>query len=317
MWKIVKWAARLVPGLTLCWFVAGPAPALGEPLADTALGYALYEDDVSWLARAPIDTPAALDEALDRAARHKPDDVTRGWIAYEALAATQSPAFVHGLQARVRTAGRAAVLRRLAVDLAYARNRPAGAGEAIQLVLQSSQADAARVSAAADRFTALGDTLRIVAWASAVETDQAARETRLRTIGAGAAPAWSNRLRLAPLTEAPLADPNAFGGRAFWDAVAGAPAISPFPASPRLAVRPTRAALVDRILTLAALRVLDATSTRTTAMLTEPGTTNCLTLTQLEFRQCVSVTQFSYENAFCLARHGLREPSACLGSLAS
>jgi hypothetical protein len=66
-----------------------------------------------------------------------------------------------------------------------------------------------------------------------------------------------------------------------------------------------------------ALRVLDATSTRTTAMLTEPGTTNCLTLTQLEFRQCVSVTQFSYENAFCLARHGLREPSACLGSLAS
>ena len=68
------------------------------------------------------------------------------------------------------------------------------------------------------------------------------------------------------------------------------------------------------MLTLAALRVLNATdanATRTRALLSDETSTRCLTLARLELRQCVSVMQFPYENAYCLSRHGLSGPAAC------
>jgi hypothetical protein len=188
------------------------------------------------------------------------------------LGAAQAPDFVRGVQARVRAAGRAAVLRRLNADVTYARLRPAGSAQAIAFALRASGVDQTSATAAADRFIALGDTLRTADWAAATEHDQADREARLRAFS---------------------------------------------PPAPQHSA-PVRGAVMDRILTLAALAILDATTTqsaRVNALLDDDHAANCLTLTQLEYRQCVSVTQFGYENAFCLARHGVREPAACLSSL--
>jgi hypothetical protein len=291
--------------------------SLPDPLADAALPYAIYQDDVSWLQRTPIETAAALDEALDRAMRHEPQDLVRGWIAYEALVAAQSPAFVHGVEARVRAAGRQAVLRRLAIDPTYARKRPEGANEAIQLVLQSSAADSARIAAAADRFEHLQDGLRAMAWASADEGDQTARLDRLGRLPAAVAPAdLAQHLRIAPLSAQPLRDPNALGGRSFWDALANAPAPQPITAPSPLGIQPARAALIDRILTLAALRIVGAADDRLLAASPDLHAANCLVMRRLELRQCLSVTQYGYEQAYCVAQHGLREPGTCLGSLA-
>ena len=257
--------------LLLCPFAH--AQQASEPLADAAAAYAAYQADIGWLANARIDAPAALHEALDRAARNEGRALSQGWIASAALIAAQSPAFVRGVRARVRAAGRAAVLRRLNADVTYARLRPAGSAEATQIVLQSAAADGARASAAADRFLSLGDTLRTAPWAASVQTNGDLREARLHA--------------LAP---APLAR-----------------------IAPEL-----RARMMDRVLTLAALRIVEATGAqraRVGALLAEDKASACFAMAQLEFRQCVSVTQFGYENAFCLARHGVREPGACLASL--
>ncbi len=308
----------LILGLAL--FLA-PVPAAlaqqaSEPLAEAAAPYALYQDDVSWLARAPIDTPAALDEALDRAARHQPETLAQSWIAYAALSAAQSPAFVAGVRARVRAASRAAVLRRLNADVTYARNRPQGAAEAIQVVLQATTADSARIAAAADRFAAMGDILRTAPWANVALTDREARATRLRTMADRAfTPDVLLRLGVGAGFVNPLANPNALGGRFYWDALAGAPSAAPYPQAPSLRESRAQAALMDRALTLAAFRIVDGSASspvRVRALLANPGGASCLTMALLQFRQCVSVTQFGYENAFCLSRHGLREPSACL-----
>lgn len=297
------------------------APA-ADPLAEAAAAYALWQDDVSWLTRRDIEEPAQLEEALDRAARHPADALTRGWIAYGALTAAQSPAFVAGVRSRVRAANRAAVLRRLNADPAYARNRPPGSGEAIQLMLQSARADAGRLIDAGARARLLGEGLQTVAWANAPQADREARATRLRALAQTTPPAPADlalRLRLAPGAANPLADPNAFGGRNYWNALAGAPVSPPYAAAPVQRATPARTALIDRMLTLAALHVIGATRearARVDALLSDETTQRCLSLQSLQFRQCVSVTQFAYENAYCLARHGLREPGGCLGSLA-
>ena len=106
-----------------------------------------------------------------------------------------------GVRSRVRAAGRAAVLRQLTADLTYARNRPPGSGEAIQLVLHATNADADRLSDAATRARALGDTLRSAAWASAAQIDRDARSVRLRALAQATpapAPDLALRLRIAP-----------------------------------------------------------------------------------------------------------------------
>src|SRR5690606_11828321 len=97
--------------------------------------YALYQHDDSVLLDLDVDSAQAVNGALARLSRHNPARVSRGWIAYGALTAAQSPAFAAGVERRVREAGRAEVLRQLRGDLSYARRQPAGSNQAIRLIL--------------------------------------------------------------------------------------------------------------------------------------------------------------------------------------
>src|SRR5687768_9328823 len=119
---------------------AGAAHAQ-EPLHRALEPYALFQTDITAMLDADIPDAAAMDAALDRAARHDPARLSQGWLAYGALTAAQSPAWVNGVRSRVRSAGRAAVLRQLRRDMSYARRRPPGSDEATQLVLRAIAAD--------------------------------------------------------------------------------------------------------------------------------------------------------------------------------
>ncbi|MEQ1493148.1 MAG: hypothetical protein ABL932_21620, partial [Terricaulis sp.] len=233
-----------------------------------------------------------------------------GWLAYGALTAAQSPAWVNGVRARVRAAGRPAVLRQLRRDWTYARRRPLGATEAEQLVLRAFAADNARLNAAAVRFEALGHAGDTSTWARRnSDREPTLRAPNTRTL----APELLARLRPAPLTAAPLTEPFAFGGTRFWDALSNR--ASPTPPALPWRVVPARQASLDRMLTLAALLVVDATQSETarvTAALTDDPVRQCLAMQQLELRQCASVTSTPNEDAFCLARHGFAGPSGCM-----
>lgn len=309
---------RTVLALTLTALVIGALEARAQtpdPLLAAADAYALYQDDLSALLDADIATRPALDFAIERAARHDPAQLARGWIAYGALTAAQSPAFVAGVRSRVRAASRAAVIRQLRRDLTYARRRPPGAAEAIQLVLDADAADVARMRAGAARFNALGQTLDASTWDPPAATGDA-RNDRLRMLAHEARaldPALAARLHVTPLAATPLLDPDALGGRRFWDAVAGRSSVAT-PAQPR---RVGNQALMDRMLTLAALYVVEATAqerARVDDLTDDRVTRECLDLEQLEFRQCASVAHEPNDDAFCLARHGL--PAQCFARLA-
>ncbi|MGH6949248.1 MAG: hypothetical protein ACREH4_00080 [Vitreimonas sp.] len=300
--------------LLVSLLLLAPATARAETLHEALDAYVLYQSDVTALLEAPIDGGDAIDAALERAARHDPARVTRGWVAYGALTAAQSPAFAAGVQSRVRAAGRAPVLRQLRRDLTYARRRPPGAAQAIQLVLASTAADSARMTEASARYEQIGRSLDAATWLASSE--RGAREERLRRIGGMSLSAeQSARVRIGPLAASPLTDADAFGGRRFWDALGGRASV----ATPARTWREGGATTVDRMLTLGALAIMGADngeSVRVEALLDEPRTRACLALEQLQFRQCASVAHDASEDAFCLARHGLAAPGACFGGLA-
>ena len=291
----------------LVW--AGAAHAQ-EPLHQALDAYALYQTDISVMLDADIPDSAAMDAALDRAARHDPQRLTHGWLAYGALTLTQSPAWVNGLRSRVRAAGRPAVLRQLRRDWTYARRRPPGADEATQIVLRAFAADNARMNALAVRFEGLGDVGNTAAWTRrSADREAALHAPNTRTL----APELLSRLRPTPLTATPLTDRSAFGGTRFWDALANRN--SPTPPDFPWRVIAARTASLDRMFTLAALVVVDATQSETarvTAGLTDEPVRQCLAMQQLQLRQCASVTSTPNEDAYCIARHGYAGPSTCM-----
>lgn len=309
---------RALAALLLLLCAATPASAQADPIHDAVDAYALYQGDVSALLSADVSSPEALNAALERAARHDPRRVARGWIAYGALAAAQSPAFVRGVQSRVRAASRAAVLRQLRRDLGYARRRPPGSADAIQLVLNAAVADAARFDAAAERFERLGDTLDATGWAAPTALQRGERERTLRGAGARTlTPELAARLHVGALAAAPERDADALGGRRFWDALAGRDVRAP--AARRLRENGSYARSVDRMLTLAALLIVNASAgerSRVNDVIDDEAVRQCLALQQLQFRQCASVSAFANEDAFCLARHGLSGPGGCFSAIA-
>jgi hypothetical protein len=298
--------------------VAAPAQAQTNPVHDAAIAYANYQSDVTELLVAHVASADDLNAALLRAARHDPGRVARGWIAYGGLAAAQSPAFVRGVRSRVTAASRAAVIRQLRRDMTYARRRPPGSAEALQLILSSAGADGARMSAAAHRYSGIGEAMDVSGWTN---TDRGRRDAALRaSVSAERAitSQFAARIRIGALAATPLTDAGAFGGTRFWDALAGRASSAP-PALP-WRLNNARTDIAERMFTIAGLVIVAAEaeeSERVAAVLDERRTRECLELEQLQFRQCASVANDSSEDAHCLARHGLSAPGACFAALAA
>jgi len=289
-------------------FGAAQAQTL-DPLHVAALDYAAYQRDVGAIRADDLDTNADIERAILAIAAHQPMRVARGWIAYEALAAAQSPAFVAGVRSRVNAAGRAPVIRQLVRDLAYARRRPPGSAEALHLIATSTRADAARLRDAAVRVERDARTGDEAPWTTggAPVLRIAPREAPLAS--------WARRIVTNPLTETPLRDDAAFGGAAFWDGLAD---LDPPRIEGAARVRGNRADTSDRVLTLAGLFVVGASGSETRRVefaLEDATTRQCLELERLQYLQCVFVSEGPREGAFCLARHGLSGPGACLGAI--
>jgi hypothetical protein len=306
---------------------ASAAPAAADGTLQTALaGYASYQTDVTDLRSAQVGNNAALESALDRVARHNRDAMTRGWIAYGAETAAQSPAFVQGIRDAAAYYGRDAVIWAVSVDPSYARALRGGQ-EATRMLLDSANADSSRITAVADRYQEMAYSMQRQRWANAVAPGQAARVQRVRSLGAPNAPAVAlpdgvpPRLAAATLSLSPGTDPTVLGGRRFWDALHGGSdvvAVSSTPVTYQWRVNPTRGEALDRMAAVAALQALDALDTHQSAvsqLLNDPRSRDCFEMAQLQLYQCMSAAHFRYENAFCLGQHGLRDIGTCIAQV--
>ncbi|PZO52382.1 MAG: hypothetical protein DCF16_09670 [Alphaproteobacteria bacterium] len=214
------------------------------------------------------------------------------------------------MRSRIRAAGRAPVLRQLARDATYARRRPPGAAEAINIILASNAADTTRMIAAGHRYSGFGEGMAERA-SDAVRRDTRSEQMRtLSGITRPLAPDLAPRLHPGVLAATPLTDPYAFGGVRFWDALARR--TSALPGAVQWREQTSRADRINRMLTLAGLFIAEAGDTpRVRDMLRDGALAECLSMEQLELRQCASVSASANDDAHCIARHGLTEPAAC------
>jgi hypothetical protein len=303
-----------------------PSAASGD-LQTAVTAYAAYQNDVSELRASAIGNANQLEAALDRVARHNRDALTRGWIAYGASTASQSPAFVQGVRDAAAYYGRDAVIWAVTVDPSYARGLRGGA-EATRMLLDSANADSARIIAVADRYQEMAYSLQRQRWANGVAPQQAARVQRIRSLGREGAPAsavpteMSPRLAVTPLSLSPSTDPTAYGGRRFWDALRGGNEVVEVAATPatyQWRVNASRGPALDRMAAVAALQALDAVDANQSAvsrLISDPRSRDCFEMAQLQLYQCMSAARFRYENAFCLGQHGLRDIGTCIGAVA-
>lgn len=305
---------------------SAPAPAAGAtgtPLQDAVHAYAAFQSDIGALRAAAVGNADQLEGVLDTATRHNRDQLSRGWIAYGAMTAAQSPAFVAGVRETAAYYGRDAVIRGMLIDTAWARTLRGG-DEATQIVLDSATADASRIISVADRYQELAYGLQRQRWANAVAPRQAERVQRVRSNGLApphVAGPDGGRLYARPLSQSPATDPTAYGGRRFWDAVGGAPdtAEATAPVSYQWRLRPERGEAVNRMITIAALNALDAADERpqeVDRLLNEQRSRDCVEMAQLQLYQCMSAARFRYENAFCLGQHALRDIGNCISAVA-
>jgi hypothetical protein len=309
---------------------AAPAAGAAAPSADlqTAIaGYARYQTDVTDLRAAQISGNDALETALDRVGRHNKDDMTRGFIAYGSQVAAQSPAFVQGVRDAAAFYGRDAVIWAVSVDPSYARGLRGGQ-EATRMLLDTVEADAARIVSVADRYQEMAYSLQRQRWASAVAPGQAARLQRVRALAVAGAPGVAlpdgvaPHLTAATLSITPGADPTALGGRQFWDAVHGgarSDVVAVSASAPTAwRVNVTRGMALDRMAAVGALQALDASTANqsaVSALLSDPRSRDCFEMAQLQLYQCMSAAHFRYENAFCLGQHGLRDVGICMSAV--
>jgi hypothetical protein len=173
--------------------------------------------------------------------------------------------------------------------------------------------------AAGHRYEGIAQMLDQGRWPAPAGADREARFGRMRASASESRALSSEltaRMRVGVLGASPLTDPNAFGGRRFWDAVAGRSSPTP----PAFAWRASRQATLDRMLTLGALIVVDALDSeaaRVSAVLDDAPARECLEMQALTYRQCASVAHDPNEDAYCLARHGLAGPGQCFASFAA
>ncbi len=286
-----------------------PASASADTVHEALEAYALYQNDVSTLLDREIESGRTVNAAVARLSRHNSARVSRGWIAYGALTAAQSPRFAAGVESNVRD-GRASMLRQLRDDIGYARRQHAGSSQAIGLILGAASADSARAAQAGslyDRYArASSGSVQLT---SATRAADLGGNTRLSSD-------MLERLRVGARAGRPMNDAEAFGGRGFWDSLAGRDARSPRGRGGREAR--DYASVTDHMLTLAALIVADAEGSerrRVSTLLDEPLTQQCMHMQQLQLRQCLSVSVDSSERAYCLGRHGLTGPGSCFSNV--
>jgi hypothetical protein len=328
MRSLAVWTTTAVVALMGAANAQTPAAETGASSGDVQqaiTAYAAYQNDVSDLRSGTLANADQLEQALDRVARHNRDALTRGWVAYGAQTAAQSPAFVQGVREAAAYYGRDAVIWAVTVDPSYSRGLRGGQ-EATRMLLDSANADSARIINTADRYQEFAYSLQRLRWANAVAPGQAARVQRIRSLGTvgGHTPTLpsevSPRLAVTPLSVT-IADQTAYGGRRFWDAVRGGAEVTEVSAQPvtyQWRVNHTRGEALDRMTAVAALQALDATGAQQSAvsrLVADPRTRDCFEMAQLQLYQCMSAARFRYENAFCLGQHGLRDIGTCIGAV--
>jgi hypothetical protein len=234
--------------------------------------------------------------ALRNGAAYEPKEFLRGAIAYGAVAALKSQAFVQALRkAGDSPENRAAMVRDIELNPVYLYQF-AGSQEAAGYAKAALGSAAFSLNATGRLVHQAAYDVQHQPWSN---EDIADRPGRLSAVKAASA----NGIAPAP-------DEMSVVERAATEAQP-----LPITASP---VAPPYTPMIDRALQLAAIAALgEATNTsylNLATLVRDDVTEACLERAKRDLFQCLAVAKPNYEDIFCMGQHEMIDPSTCLAN---
>ena len=274
-----------------------PALALNSGISETASIYVAFMRDVRAIDPA-ITNAANIEAIINRGAAYESNQLSRGMIAYGAILALQSTAFVEGVRTyAVDPDQRRQVIERIQTDPAYAAQLP-GAAEAAGLVVATLRSDSEALAALAhivaeDAYTIQERNDPRRAWAQQAVPDRDLRIEAIRRLSeAQMLPSGEDATRLLAAAH----DGNSLGLTA-------------------AAIQPPYTSAVANSLAIAALAALGAGGeewrAHTEALTLERNSQFCLSMSKLNLYQCVAAARPHYEHIFCAGRHVIGDLATC------
>ena len=299
---------------------SAPVPRPIDTMSRAAAVYGTYHGDVSDVREKPFSSVGDIEGALTSLGAQDSDQLSRGWLAYSALVASQSEEFRASVRDIEGFYGRDRVLLGLRNDFTYAGTLDGGT-EAVNAAISALDTDTKRIDIAAAYVKEQAYTLQSAGWAKSKVGSR--KKALLASLGQGRSVDTGLMQALASDEGAQaLAQAGQAGSPSLWEGVQSAAQTIRFPLldgalfnSGHEEELRARQDIANRINTLAAYRLLgiegqDANQLQTA--LADPASERCMIKAQLNLQQCVAAVHQQHEVPFCISEHALAEISECM-----
>lgn len=296
-----------------------------DPLSSAAAVYATYHGDVTNVKTNSFQSVGDIQGALTNLGGQNSEQLTRGWMAYSALVASQNPEFRAAVRDIEGFYGKDVLVRGLQNDVRYARSLNGG-NTAVRSALSAIDSDVKRLSDTAAMVKEQAYSLQAAGWAKGRIGDANAMATQLtahtltgRTPSDAMVTAFS-----APGIESVLVSAGKNGGPSVWDSVSSAaqavrvPDVTGALGIANRNIASGKEPIADQIATLAAYRVVGSGGSAAAPMqraMTEKQTAGCINMAQLKLQACVAAAYQHFEVPFCIGEHALAEVGTCIGKV--
>lgn len=311
--------------LAVAGLAGGSIAQAKDPVSEKAAVYMTYQSDADEVGENPFKSSGDIDAALATLGSYNADQLTRGWISYSALVASQDPDFRANVRDIEAFYGRDRVVNSFASGGGYARSLKGG-DDAVGAAIAVTDEDLARLYSNAAIVKEQGYSLQGYGWAKSRIRDGNKRAENVKLLqGKGQA---ADNLILAALvapSTTPLSDTNAAG---VTTAVATASDVATAVRLPsfltggftggKKKVKYGKEPVANQIASVAALRILGADSVeeaKLSRVMLEPTVQSCMKMQNLQLQGCVAGVGQEFEVPHCISQHALAEIADCLGAV--
>jgi hypothetical protein len=316
--------SKVVAALACSLGITGAALAqAADPISESAAVYMTYQSDADTVAAKPFKSAGDIDSALKTLGAYNADQMTRGWMSYSAVVASQDKEFSSTVREIEAYYGRDAVMKSFAAGNSYARSLKGG-DNAVGGAIAVTDSDLPKIYSNAAIVKEQGYSLQGYGWAKSRIKNGGARAESVKVLQ-GKTKAADNMIISALTNTAPLSQETKAGvinASATAEDVAGAVRLPAFLTSGftgnRQKVKYGKEAVANQIASLAAMRVIGAggvESARLTKVMTDPAVQSCLKMQNLQLQGCVAGVGQEFELPHCISQHTMTEVAGCLESV--
>ena len=320
-------ALRVFAAVLAAAGLAGGGIAQGkDPVSEKAAIYMTYQSDADEVSVNPFKDTGDIDDALSTLGSYNADQLTRGWISYSALVASQDPEFRANVRDIEAFYGRDRVMNSFANGGGYARSLKGG-DDAVGSAIAVTDEDLARIYSSAAIVKEQGYSLQGYGWAKSRIRDGSKRADNVKLLQTKGQSADNLILAAlaAPSGATPLSDTNAAG---VTTAVATATDVATAVRLPaflstgftggKKKVKYGKEPVANQIASVAALRILGAEGVedaKLSRVMLEPTVQSCMKMQNLQLQGCVAGVGQEFEVPHCISQHALAEIADCLGAV--